>query len=197
MKALAVLLALMSFGAIAQTRVISIDAFDLAYSGGIVFKHDNGKRNDRDETNFRLNLNYAQNFAEYVGLMWKAQINMNRTDVDFGGSDRFESTYGVSAGVLYNFQPEDMKNSFMAGGGVGIERATYDIAGRDDQSGFNVLMQFEGGKRFDLGQYMASNLTYAPSISVIFKRYGGDIRDDYYRSGNEVRLNFLKFDVVF
>ena len=129
--------------------------------------------------------------------MWKAQLNFNREDTDFGGLDTFYSSYGLAGGFLYNFQAEDIKNSFLAGASVGIERATYEYGSSDDESGFNMFMQVEGGKRWDLGTYSVANISYAPTVSVLFKRYGGDIRDEYFRSGNEIRFNFLKFDVLF
>lgn len=198
MKVLIALIAMaMSTAAIAQKRIVSVDAFDLAYSAGLSFRHDDGKGPDRDTTNFRLNLNYAQSIEQYVGLMWKAQVNFNRTDVDFGSSDAFESTYGVAGGLLYNFNAEDIKNSFLAGAQFGIERATYEFGSSDDESGFNMFVQFESGKRWDLGTYSVANISYAPTVSVLFKRYGGDIRDEYFKSGNEIRFNFLKFDVLF
>jgi hypothetical protein len=80
---------------------------------------------------------------------------------------------------------------------LGIERATYDFGPTDDESGFNEFLLFEGGKRFDLGSYSVANISYAPTISLNLKRYGGDVRDHYFKSGNEVRFNFLKFDILF
>lgn len=198
MKAMLILaFVLLSSSLFAQTRVVSIDAFDLSYAGGLAFRHDNGKNSDRNETDFRLNLNYAQMCEQYVGLMYKGQLNFDRRRRDFGSSDVFESSYGVAAGFLYNFQAEDIKNSVIAGGMLGIERANYDFPGVKDRSGFNLSLMMEAGKRFDLGQYSVANLSYAPTVSVMFKRYGGGIRDDYFTNGNEVRLNFLKFDILF
>ena len=198
MKVLIALIVLaVSASASAQKRIVSVDAYDLAYSSGLSFKHDNGKGPDRDTTNFRLNLNFAQSIEQYVGLMWRAQLNFNREDVDFGGNDAFSSSYGVAGGVLYNFQADDIKNSFLLGAGVGVERATYEYGSSDDESGFNMFMQFEAGKRWDLGSYSVANISYAPTVSALFKRYGGDIRDEYFKSGNEIRFNFLKFDVLF
>ena len=187
----------LALGASAQSRIVSVDAFDLAYSGGLNFSHRDAKGPNRNETQFRLNLNYAQNIEQYVGLMWKAQINLNRQDVDWGKSDTFESSYGIAGGLLYNFNAEDIKNSAMAGVMLGAERATYEFGSADDQSGFNFFVQFEGGKRFDLGKYSVANISYAPTVSLNLKRYGGDIRDDYFRSGSDLRFNFLKFDVLF
>jgi len=195
---LALVMCFSAFAALAQTKIVSVDAFDIAYTGGLAFKHDEGKSGpDRDATTFKLNLNYAQNFKDYVGLMWKAQVNINRTDEDFGSSDALESSFGVGGGVLYNFNADDVKNSFMAGAMVGIERGTVEFAGGDDESGINFLFGLEGGKRWDLGQYSVANISYAPTISLLVKRYGGDIRDNYFKSGREVRFNFLKFDVLF
>lgn len=181
----------------AQTRIVSIDAFDLAYTGGWMFKHDEGHHGpDRDEQTFRLNLNYAQNIDQTVGLMWRGQVHLNRQDVDNGGNDLLISTFGASAGLLYNFQADDIKNSYLAAADVGIERATYKVGG-EKNSGMNLYLGLEGGKRWDLGQYSVANISYAPTISLVLTRYGGAIRDNFYQGGRELRLNFLKFDILF
>lgn len=193
---IALLMLVVSVASYAQKRVVSIDAFDLTYTGGLLIKSDNAKKgSDRDETTFRFNLNYAQELAQTPGLMWKAQVHLNREDVDYG-VDTLRSQFGVAGGLLYNFQPDDIKNSLMAGALVGLERATYDN-GVDDESGINMFMILEGGKRWDLGQYSVANISYAPTVSVQFKRYGGDIRDNQFKNGHEIKLNFLKFDVLF
>jgi hypothetical protein len=181
----------------AQSRIVSIDAFDLSYTGGLLIKTDNGKGADRDTNAFKINLNYAQNWGDYVGLMWKAKVFINRTEVDFGSNDVVESSWGGAAGFLYNFQSDNIKESFFAGALVGIERAVYEYGSEDDEAGFNFFTDLEVGKRFDLGQYSSANISYAPSFNLNLKRYGGDIRDNYFKSGNEIRINFLKFDVLF
>ncbi len=187
----------LSLSALAQTRVVSIDAFDLAYTGGIMLKHDKTvSGSDRNQTNFRFNLNFAQNLEQYVGLMWKAQFHLNRDDVDYGSNDSLTSTFGASGGLLYNFQPDDIKNSFMAGAQFGLERSTFEIGG-DDESGVNMYLDLEGGKRWDLGKYSMANISYAPTVDFVLKRYGGDIRDHFFKSGHEIKLNFLKFDILF
>jgi len=198
MKLLFVILAsLFSLTALAQTRIVSIDAFDMAYTGGLAFTHEEGKKDDRDTTTFKFNLNYAQNLEQYVGLMWKAQVYWNREDVDFGKSDALSSEFGVGAGAVYNFQAEDIKNSFLASAIVGIERATYELTNGDDESGFNLFLNLEGGKRWDLGTYSVANISYAPTIALNLKRYGGDIRVHVFKSKRDIRFNFLKFDILF
>ena len=199
MKILIAMLVLMtSVIATAQsTKIVTVDAFDFAYSGGLLIKNDNGEGPDREETTFRLNLNYAQSLEQYVGLMWKARIYINREDTEYSSYDYQETSWGGAAGLLYNFQPEKIKESFFASGMLGLERATYEIGTQDDQSGFNIFTDLEVGKRFDMGAYSVANISYAPSFSLTLKRYGGDIRDDYYRSGNEIKINFLKFDILF
>lgn len=198
MKLLIAILVLTSASfASAQSRIVSIDAFDFSYTGGVLLKKDNAKRgDDREETTFKFNLNYAQSLPEYVGLMWKAQAFWNREDVDWNG-DELSNRFGAAGGLLYNFQAEDIKNSMFAGAMAGLERQTIEAQGQDDEAGFNFFLQFEGGKRFDLGQYSVANISYAPSIAFQWKRYGGDIRDEYFKSGTELKLNFLKFDILF
>lgn len=193
---LALVLLVSSVIASAQSRIVTIDAFDLSYTGGLLIKSDSGKGPDRDETTFRLNLNYAQNLQQYVGLMWKAKAFINREDVEYGG-DSLNSTWGAAGGLLYNLQAENIKESFFLGALIGVERMTIEANDEDDQSGFNIFTDLEFGKRFDLGQYSVANISYAPTFGLTFKRYGGDIRDDYFRSGNEIKINFLKFDILF
>jgi hypothetical protein len=196
---LVVLCSVFSLSALSQTRVISIDAFDYSYSGGLSFKHDEGKgsTDDKDSTTFKFNLNYAQNLPEYVGLMWKAQAYWNRENVDQGSADTLNSTFGATGGVLYNFNPDNMKNSLMAGASFGIERQTIEETSGRDESGFNLSLNFEAGKRWDLGSYSSANISYAPTVSFHWKRYGGGIRDDLYTSSRDLRFNFLKFDILF
>lgn len=195
--ALALVVLISSMVASAQSRIVSIDAFDLSYTGGILLKKDNARRgDDREETTFKFNLNYAQNLPEYVGLMWKAQVFWNREDVDWNG-DELRNRFGAAGGFLYNFQADDIKNSFLAGAMVGIDRQTIEAQGKDDEASFNFFVNFEGGKRFDMGQYSAANISYAPTIAFQWTRYGGDIRKEYFKSGTELKINFLKFDILF
>ncbi|MGE3610897.1 MAG: hypothetical protein AB7I27_15005 [Bacteriovoracaceae bacterium] len=198
MKLLIVIMMILSSVVVsAQTRIVSIDALDLSYTGGLLVRHEKGKGPDRDTTNFRFNLNYAQNIEQYVGLMWKAKAYINKQNVDYGNNDVNESAWGAAGGVLYNLQPNDIKNSIMFGAMVGLERATYELGTIDDKSGFNLFLDLEGGKRWDLGTYSVANISYAPTIAVNVKRYGGDLRDHYFKSSREIRFNFLKFDILF
>ena len=198
MKSLIFLLVFMTSLAVsAQSKIVTIDAFDLSYTGGLLIKNDNGDGPDREENTFRLNLNYAQNFEQYVGLMWKARLYINREDTEYRSNDYQETRWGGAVGLIYNFQPDNIKESFFSGGLVGIERATYEIGNLDDKSGFNFFTDLEAGKRFDMGSYSVANISYSPSLAITLKRYGGDLRDDYFRTGSEIKFNFLKFDILF
>lgn len=193
---LAIIVLATSVVSYAQSRIVSIDAFDLNYTGGLLIKTDKGESPKREETTFRLNVNYAQALPQYIGLMWKAKVFFNREDVDWGG-DSLNTAWGAAGGLLYNFQAENIKESFYIGGLVGIERATIEALSRDDKSGFNFFLDLEAGKRFDLGQYSIASIAYSPSLAITLKRYGGDLRDEYFRTGNEIKINFLKFDILF
>ncbi len=198
-KAMIALVAvLMSSVAIAQTRIVTVDAFDLSYTGGLSFSKDKkaSGSNDRDTSNFRFNANYAQNWDQYVGVMWKGEVHFNREDVDYKNNDSLQSSFGVAGGFIYNFDAEDIKNSYLASAMLGMERMTIKY-GSDDNSGFNFSLKLEGGKRFDLGQYSIANISYAPTIALTLKRYGGDIRDEFFKSHRELAFHFLKFDILF
>lgn len=179
------------------SRIVTIDAFDLSYTGGLKFASDKGSgSSDRDTSTFRLNLNYAQNWDQYVGVMWKGEFHFNRADVDYKGFDSLASEFGFAGGFIYNFNAEDIKNSFLASAMVGLERMTIKY-GPDDNTGFNLSLKLEGGKRFDLAQYSTANISYAPTVALLFKRYGGDIREEFFKSRSEIAFNFLKFDILF
>ena len=198
MKLLAALIALTLVSvASAQSRIVSIDAFDFAYSGGLLVKTDRGSGSDLEESTFRLNLNYAQNWEKYVGAMWRGRVFINRQERDFGVNDNLETSWGAAGGLLYNFQADKIKESFFAAAMIGLERAVYEIGSSDDEAGFNIFTDIEVGKRFDLGNYSVANISYSPTFAMTFKRYGGGIRDNYFTSGSEIKFNFLKFDVLF
>ena len=78
-----------------------------------------------------------------------------------------------------------------------FESAKLELAGSGSESGLNVYTNLEAGKRWDLGSYSVANISYAPTISLNLKRYGGNIRDEYFTSSRDLRFNFLKFDILF
>ena len=198
MKIVLIMAALLCVAAArAQDRIVSIDAFQLGYTGGLIFKNDNGKgsRKDREENTFKLNLNYAQKLQEYPQLMLKGVGRIERENVD-QGDDATNSIWALSGGVILNLDETDIKNSMFVGSQVGFEWQTIDD-GRDDESGINFVLSVEAGKRWDMGSYSVANISYAPTFEALYRRYGGDIRDEFYTSGTELKFNFLKFDILF
>jgi len=198
MRILVILAALLCVAAArAQDRIVSIDAGQLSYAGALVFKNDKGKGStkDRESNEFKLNLNYAQKLADYPQMMIKGIGRIERNDVD-QGADATNSIWALSGGILFNHDAADIKNSMFAGAQVGFEWETIDNY-TDDESGLNLTLGVEAGKRWDMGSYSVANISYAPSFELMYRRYGGDIRDEFYTSGTEVRLNFLKFDILF
>jgi len=195
MKAVIAIVALVAtMAASAQTRIVSIDAFDFSYTGGLKFQSQKpSSGGSKVKTNeFRFNLNYAQSLTKYEGVMWKGKFHFNRDDND----GNVMSAFGIMGGGLYNFQANDVKNSIFAGAMIGLERATVEL-GNDDESGFNFMLFLEAGKRWDMGSYAKINASYAPSVSLGFTRYGGGIRKHIYKNSSDFRLNFLKFDILF
>lgn len=178
-------------------RIVSIDAFDLSYTGGLVFKRDNTKSgSDRRTSEFRFNLNYAQDIHRAQGLMVKGQAFYNRAKTKWGG-DSLEANLGIAGGLLYNFDHRDVKNSFLASALIGAERSEVEFKGMSNKKGVNLFLITEFGKRWDLGRYSVVNISYAPTVSFEYKRYGGQIRKNYFKSGTELKINFLKFDILF
>ncbi|MBY0516397.1 MAG: hypothetical protein K2P81_05785 [Bacteriovoracaceae bacterium] len=199
MKILVFLAALLCVAAArAQDRIVSVDAFQLGYTSGFVFKNDTGKGStkDRDENNFKLNLNFAQKLAQYPQLMLKGVARIDRSHVEQGSTDTTNSTWALSAGVLLNLDSSNIKNSMFVGSQVGLEWQTIDD-GAKDKSGVNVTLGAEAGKRWDMGSYSVANISYAPTLELLYRRYGGNIRDTFYTSGTELRFNILKFDILF
>lgn len=195
---IAALVLISSVVATAETnRIVSIDAFDLSYTGGFLLKSDNAKHGtNRTETQFKFNLNYAQDLNNVDGLMVKGMAFFNREKSKWG-TETLESNLGAAAGLLYNFDHTDVKNSFFAGGLAGLERSRMEGRGSGRKTGVNLFLIAEAGKRWDLGRYSVVNISYAPTVSFEFTRYGGAIRKKYFTSGTELKLNFLKFDILF
>lgn len=198
MRILALVIVLLALNtAFAQERLVSIDAFQLGYAGGLVFKNDDAKRGkDRNINDFQLQLNYAQVVPSWgPNLMAKGILRVERTHQE-QATKSTNSLWGVTGGLLYNVDANDIKNSAFFGGQFGLEYQTIDDGARDE-SGINMLVAVEGGKRWDMGRYASAMISYAPSIEGLYRRYGGDIRDHFYKSGTELKFNFLKFDVMF
>lgn len=199
MKILVLFAALLCVAAArAQNRIVSVDAFQLGYSGGLMFKNDSGKGDtkDRDLNLFKINANFAQTISEYPNLMFKGVGRIERNHLE-QGADTTNSVYALSAGVIVNHDAADIKNSMFAGVLVGGEWETIEQAGQGDEKGLNIVFNAEAGKRWDMGNYAMANISYAPTFEFVFRRYGGGIRDEYYTSGTELKINFLKFDVLF
>lgn len=190
---IALIMLVASVTAFAQKRIVSIDAFDLNYTAGLMFSDKSGDH-DEDSTTLRVNLNYAQVIAQYPQLMWRGEFHWNRYEDD--ENDELISAFGVAGGIIFNLQENDIKNSAFGGASIGLERMAIE-QGRDDEDGFNWSLKFEGGKRWDMGSYSATNISYAPTIEIEIKRYGGGIRDEFYKRGTDIKLNFLKFDILF
>ena len=126
MKFFFVLLTLvLTLPAIASQRLVTIDAFDFAYSGGLMIKNDSVKDPNREESSFKLNLNYAQNWTPYEGLMWRVRAFFNRQDTDFGGYDYLNTTWGGAGGIIFNVTPGNINESIFLGAMVGLERSIY------------------------------------------------------------------------
>ena len=186
-----------TLSALASEKIISINAFDLGYSGGLALTNNKAKSGDDQKVNeFKINLNYAQSHERLpVGMMIKGVVNIDRTNSDYNNKQT-NSNFGVSVGLLHNYQNNDLKNSFFTGGQVGVARQVIDN-GTDDESGMNLSFYLEAGKRWDLGTYSVANISYAPTIDFKYTRYGGDIRDNFFTRGTDFRINFLKFDILF
>lgn len=178
-------------------RIVSVDAFDLSYTGGLVFKNDNAKHGtNRSATQFKFNLNYAQDLTNQDGLMIKGLAYFNREKSKWG-VETLDSNLGAMIGLLYNLDYTDVRNSAFASALVGLESNKMEGRGGSRKSGINFLLTAEAGKRWDLGRYSVVNISYAPTVALEYTRYGGQIRKNYFTSGTELKFNFLKFDILF
>jgi hypothetical protein len=181
----------------AQQRLVSVNAFDLGYSGGLAFKSDDARRGDDANSNdFRLALNYAQTIPAWSeNLMGKGAVRIQRIHEDQGANST-NSLWAFTGGLIYNIDAADIKNSLFFGAQGGFEWQTIDD-GVTDESGLNLLVGAEVGKRWDMGNYASAMISYSPTIDFLYRRYGGGVRDEFFKSGTELRLNFLKFDIMF
>jgi hypothetical protein len=196
LKLIVLFAALLCVAAARAERIVSVDAFDLSYTGGFLMKKDSGKSGikDRKTNEFKLNLNFAQTIAQYPNLMFKAIARYENSTVDQGGKDR-NSIFALSGGLLYNFDHQNLGDSIFTGFQVGLEQQTLDLG--KDESGLNMIISGEFGKRWNMGSYSMTKISYAPTVEAVYRRYGGDIRDTYFKDGTELKINFLKFDILF
>ena len=197
MKLLVLLVALFCVAAARAERIISIDSDTLSYTGALNFKSDSGAKgkNDRDTNEFGLKLNFAQTLSEYPQLMIKGIGRYERQNVDYGATDRTNTVFALSGGLLFNGDHKDIANSMFAGFQFGVEHQNLDL--NRSESGLNFTLGVEAGKRWDMGKFSMTKISYAPTFEFLVRRYGGDIRKEYFTNGTELKLNFLKFDVLF
>lgn len=197
MKLLVLLVALFCVAAARAERIISIDSDTLSYTGALNFKSDSGAKNkpDRDTNEFGLKLNFAQTLTGYPQLMFKGIGRYQRSSTDYGTTDTTNTIFALSGGLLFNVDHKDVANSMFAGFQFGVEHQNLDIS--TQESGLNLTLGVEAGKRWDMGKFAMSKISYAPTFEFLVRRYGGDIRKEYFTNGTELKLNFLKFDVLF
>ncbi len=197
MKLLVLLVALFCVAAARAERIVSIDSSTLSYTGALNFKSDSAVKNksDRDSNHFGLSINFAQTLTQYPQLMFKGVGRHQRDNVDQGASDNTNSIFALSGGLLYNLDHQDIANSMFAGFQFGTEFQTIDDGTKD--SGLNFTLGVEAGKRWDMGKFSMTKISYAPTFEFLVRRYGGDIRDERFNNGTELKFNFLKFDVIF
>ena len=196
MKLLVLLVALFCVAAARAERIISIDSDTLSYTGALNFKSDSGAKNksDRDTNEFGLKLNFAQTLTGYPQLMFKGIGRYERQTVDYG-SEKTNSIFALSGGLLYNVDHQNIANSIFAGFQFGFEHQKLNLG--SSESGLNLTLGVEAGKRWDMGKFSMTKISYAPTVEFLVRRYGGDIRSEYFTNGTELKLNFLKFDVLF
>jgi hypothetical protein len=111
------------------------------------------------ETIFGLNASLLVPLNDH----WQWKVGAGLTSYSMGGA-----TFGLSSGLVYNFQT-DWMDSFFAGAGLGYS-SSYQLLG-SDSVGHSTYAYAEFGKRFKLNA--SGTFAYAPSVSVSSNFHNG------------------------
>jgi hypothetical protein len=194
---IAIAVALVSFGALAQNRhMVTLSGYeggnrqdrslDLYSSTG-----SNSTGTNTKTRNIALNYAYALTDTWQIGASFKQFQELTRGDVAAAGDKT--TTYGLQ--VIYNFAHRLYDTSYLALHYDMLKADESDTTGND---GFKTnTWALEGGHRFSLGNLWGMNFNYAPSATLGFTKSTYDASNSDDTSTTALSLNFVKFDVLF
>lgn len=206
---LAVLVSAFSVVASAQENqpkhIISIGTDGFGWSGSAqTFDWDKNTSGikDHDSSRSKLELNYSYVFPNRVMLGALVTVESSESEIkDLAGnktkSEENNSEIGISLG--YNFN-EDVYNSWWIQGILSSGRSeeiTKDSTGKEEFDYSYKAFYINAGKRINLDSWGLKNISYNPSISIATAKVSGDAEDAGLETLTQVRINIIKFDILF
>lgn len=193
-RILATLVAVCSLNVMAADKLVTIDGDMLAHFGNYIMRDWAGKTsaNDTEVTSFDIDVNMAW---KVQSQLWVGAVLGYATDeTEVNGSTFTDETtmkYGVRA--IYDLG-SDSKNTLYVGASY-IMNNVEDS--EDDTDNTYTRLGLEFGKRMgSFAKLAGANVTYAPSIEYRMVSFGDDA-EDTYDDGTEIKLNIVKFDILF
>lgn len=154
------------------------------------------------EGNFNLNYAY-QVFPQFqIGAEISSSTEEQEIKYEAGGKYTDEdSTTTFAAFITYNTN-EDLNNSFFITASLGksiVKSETKDTSdGSKTDSKYDAsIISGALGKRFSMQKLGIQNLVYSPKISFVSAKIGGDLEDEGVNSAFQVKIDVLRFDLLF
>ena len=200
MKILALAIALVSFGAIADEHhkhMVTISGWE---SGNVQDRSidfgmsSNDKKNEEEVRNVALNYAYAITNSWQIGAKFKSYLEESNNKTVSGGDS---TTYGVFG--IYNFAGKLTDTNYLSLGYDMQENEDSDASGALKDSSEVNTWTLEFGHRFSLGHLWNMDFNWSPSIEVSRATTEDDAvigSDDEFVT-TAVGFNVLKVDILF
>jgi opacity protein-like surface antigen len=186
-------------------HIISIGTDGFGWSGlGQVFEWDKDesgiKEHKYSEGSLKLNYSYVFESRFMLGFELSNETSKNEQEDTAGDKTTDETTtseIGVSIG--YNFN-QDIYRSWWIKGALGsgkYKNETKEAGVKTDFEYGYTSFTISGGKRVSLESWGLKNLSYNPSIAITSAKISGDAEDAGLETARQVKLEIIKFDVLF
>ena len=154
------------------------------------------------EGNFNVNYAYQIFPQVQIGAEIISRTEVQEIKYDDGGKyTDDDSTTTVGAFVTYNTS-EEINNSFFITAGISkstVKSETKDTSDNSKSSTKYDASIFSGaiGKRFSMQKLGIQNLVYSPKLTVASGKFSGDLEESGVNSAVQVKIDVLRFDLLF
>lgn len=206
------LLFLLSFNSHAKTPRHMIEVGSRGLGGDTSFETTDGESSSHYKRQEAFYNNFSINYAYLLAPRWQLGIfyeitNQNlkyhRKNNSDSSSDRHFSQIG--AFTLYNFSDEII-SAYFAGFRYGEfnneEEFSKDFLEDERKSEFEYddtgqTYELFLGKRFQIIGFETGGIAYSPQLGIFARKHGKDLKDQGLIYGRGIKLEIIKFDILF
>jgi hypothetical protein len=189
-KILVAVLALASVSAFANHKnLVSFDGDTLSHFANYVTGSRDGKNGnaDQDTDSLDLTVNYA--WSVHSNIFVGAILGFSKSETDVAGAKEKEGSFTYGLRAIYDLSTDHANSMYVS---LAYVVTTPKYVG-DNVDTTTTAVEF--GKRYSMFTVLAGpNVTFSPSIAYSMVSEGSALDTD---GGSDIRLNLVKFDVLF